>query len=109
MTDRRSCQCPTCGQTLSPTHGIVVDLDRNRVTCWAGSVALSPIEAEILSVIVGRYPKAASPDLIIASVWPLEPAHRRTVNVHVSNIRKKTTRMPFGIKGIWGRGFVLDP
>lgn len=69
---------------------IVVDLDSGRVTKAGRPVELSARELRLLAHFLAHKDEVIDRDVLLASVWDLEDAPiTRTVDVHVSKLRKK--------------------
>ena len=87
-------------------------LDRESVTVTAGGreVALTAREFEILSLLMAHPKKVFTREQIYEQVWGEEfMGDDNTVNVHVSNLRAKLSKVSNGeyIKTVWGIGFKM--
>lgn len=82
-----------------------------KVTVKEKELTLTPHEYEILRVLLGQPEKVFSRDVLYEMVWNNGYfGEDNTVNVHVSNIRKKIAAADPGeeyIKTVWGIGFKM--
>lgn len=63
-----TCVCPTCGSTYEASLPRV-DLGRNILITVAGHTKLQPREAEILTVLIDRFPAVVSVDDLIFALF----------------------------------------
>lgn len=100
--------CPCCGQIVDVELPLV-DLNTNSVSYDHLIVQLPLIAAEILLIIIKRYPATATYHEISKALWgnykPGNPT--RNIHVHVHWLRQAIEPFPFRIKNIVDIGFRL--
>jgi len=79
--------------TIKDLH---LDVDAHEVRLDGRSVALSPTEFKLLSVLARNAGRVLTRDELLSSVWDLrgEEIYSRTVDVHVGRIRRKIGDSP---------------
>jgi DNA-binding response OmpR family regulator len=86
-----------------------MDLEEIKIKVKEQEINLTPIEFEILKLLLRHPKKIFTKENIYKSVWDDEfYGDENTVNVHISNIRNKINRIDNEteyIKTIWGMGF----
>lgn len=86
----------------------VNDLSR-RVTVEGREVKLTPIEYQILKLLVQEKGKVLSIGRIYESIWHMQPIGAdNTIAVHIRHIREKIERNPkepYYLKVVWGIGY----
>lgn len=86
-----------------------MDLEEIKTRVNGKEINLTPIEYEILKLLLSHPKKIFTKENIYRSVWKDEfYGDENTVNVHISNIRNKISRFDNSteyIKTIWGMGF----
>lgn len=86
-----------------------IDLEEIKTKVKGQEINLTPIEYEILKLLLSHPKKIYTKENIYKSVWKDEfYGDENTVNVHISNIRNKISRIDNEteyIKTIWGMGF----
>src|SRR5262245_57748571 len=97
--------------TIPITNG-VVDLTNAEVRYREGGRrALSPREVQLLSFLAGRPGVPVSRDELLAKVWGINPARvvTRTVDMHMSNLRRKLRDRPeqLVLQAVRGQGYML--
>jgi len=107
-------QAPTGEGVVRPKHihqtgGLVVDDEKKRVTVDDDEVTLTPIEYNILLLLIKNLDRVFSSDQIYEAVWN-EPAFyvNKTVSVHIRNIREKieiNPKEPRYLKVVYGIGY----
>ena len=101
------------GQRRYRSGELVVDGEDKVVSVAGKEVVLTPIEYEILELMI-RYPKKVfSAQQLYESVWNQEYSYteNNTFVVHISNLRRKIEedpRNPRYIKSMWGRGYYVE-
>lgn len=86
-----------------------VDLEGRRVTVDDQPVALTPVELGILTSLAERSGAAISrAELVDAVLDPENPSAERTLDVHVSRLRKKLGPAGERVATVWGIGYRLD-
>lgn len=92
--------------------GIILDDNTKNVTVDTIPIVLTPIEYDILCLMM-RYPnKVFSVQNLYESVWNQDYTYldNNTIVVHVSNLRKKIEKDPKNpqhLKSMWGRGYYV--
>ncbi|MBP3352714.1 MAG: response regulator transcription factor [Lachnospiraceae bacterium] len=90
---------------------LILTTESRRVTVCGEEIALTPHEYEILLLLLQQPEKVFSRDALYESIWGGGYlGEDNTVNVHVSNIRKKLAAVDAEreyIKTVWGIGFKL--
>ena len=90
------------------TDGVVMDLNRYEVTVGGRRVELTTTEFKILSILAERPGWVFSRDEILSRLWGDEKAViDRTVDVHVTNLRKKLGKAGRIIENVRGVGYKL--
>ena len=94
---------------LLVTGGLVMDNTKKRVTIDDEEVSLTPLEYNILHLLMSGLDRVYSSDQIYEAVWN-EPAFHvsKTVSVHIRNIREKieiNPKEPKYLKVMYGLGY----
>jgi len=91
---------------------IVMDDNKKSVTVDNVPITLTPIEYDILNLMM-RYPnKVFSVQNLYESIWSQDYSYldNNTIVVHISNLRKKIEKdpkNPQNLKSMWGRGYYV--
>jgi DNA-binding response OmpR family regulator len=73
------------------------------------SVSLTPLEFRILAILLQTPNKIISRDQILESVWGKDVfVVDRTVDTHISNLRKKLGSKELYIRSVYGAGYRLE-
>lgn len=92
--------------------GLVINDDNKEVTVDGDSVKLTPIEYNILLLLVRNPGKVFSIDQIYESIWNEDAIGAdNTVAVHIRHIREKIEidpKNPKYLKVVWGVGYKID-
>ena len=91
--------------------GIVLDDSSKTVTVDGDPVSLTPIEYDILRLLMQNVGKVYSPQEIYRRVWHEAPAADNPVAVHVRHIREKieiNPAEPRYLKVVWGKGYKME-
>lgn len=92
---------------------LFLDAEKKLVSVGGKNVTLTPIEYDMLELMM-RYPgKVFSAQNLYESVWNEDYSYmeNNTIVVHVSNLRRKVEqdpRNPKYIKSMWGRGYYVE-
>ena len=90
---------------------LVINDAQRKVTVEDREVKLTPIEYQILKLLVMKKGKVLSNDQIYEDIWKLEAVDvDNTVAVHVRHIREKieqNPKKPKYLKVIWGTGYMV--
>ena len=94
------------------TGGLVIRDDLKRVTVDGETVKLTPIEYNILLLLVKNQGKVFSINQIYESIWNEEAIGAdNTVAVHIRHIREKieiNPKEPRYLKVVWGVGYKVE-
>jgi len=94
--------------TVELTDGVVMDMNRYEVTANGRKLELTTTEFKILSILAGRRGWVFSRDEILSRLWGDEKAViDRTVDVHITNLRKKLGKAGRLIENVRGVGYKL--
>ena len=111
---RRYLQLTKICQNLSKIYsvdGLVIDDEQRKVTVDDREVKLTPIEYQILRLLVMEKGKVLSINQIYEDIWKMHAVDvDNTVAVHVRHIREKielNPRKPRYLKVIWGTGYMV--
>ena len=91
--------------------GVSLDDNAKTVTVDGDTVNLTPLEYDILRLLMQHPGKVFSPHEIYRRVWHEDPAADNPVAVHVRHIREKieiNPSEPRYIKVVWGKGYKLE-
>lgn len=92
--------------------GLVVNDDLKTVTVDGEPVKLTPIEYNILVLLIKNQGKVFSIEQIYENIWNEEAIGAdNTVAVHIRHIREKieiNPREPRYLKGVWGIGYKIE-
>ena len=91
--------------------GIALDDDAKTVTVDGETVSLTPIEYDILRLLMLNAGKVYSPQEIYRRVWHEASAADNPVAVHVRHIREKIEidpAQPRYLKVVWGKGYKME-
>lgn len=73
------------------------------------SIDLTPTEFKLLHLLALHQDEVLSREQIIQAVWPDDPSIMdRTVDTHLSNLRKKLKNSDIQISAVQGRGYRID-
>ena len=113
---RRYTQLGNMGETASENiyacGGLVMNDDTKEVTVDGNPIKLTPIEYNILLLLVKNAGKVFSIDDIYTSIWNEQAIGAdNTVAVHIRHIREKieiNPREPRYLKVVWGVGYKIE-
>ena len=91
--------------------GLILNDDIKQVTVDDEPVKMTPIEYNILLLLVKNQGKVFSIDQIYENIWNEKAVNTDTIMVHVRNIREKIEidpRNPKYLKVVWGVGYKID-
>lgn len=101
------------GETIYETGGLVVNDELKKVTVDGEEVKLTPIEYNILLLLMKNMGKVFSISKIYEEIWNEEAIGAdNTVAVHIRHIREKieiNPREPRYLKVVWGVGYKIEP
>ena len=97
---------------VEPVAGFSMDPERGEVTVNGKKIDLTRVEFDILRVLVRSRGRIVSRDRLMDQVRGRDfEAYDRSIDVHISRIRKKIEPDPSNperIKTIWGKGYKWD-
>ena len=100
------------GEAIYTCGGLVINDDTKEVSVDGELVKLTPIEYNILLLLVRNAGKVFSIDEIYTSIWNEEAIGAdNTVAVHIRHIREKieiNSRKPKYLKVVWGVGYKIE-
>ena len=109
--DRLGAKPPETSGTIT-IGGIALNDGSKTVTVDAEPVALTPIEYEILKLLMEHPGKVFSTRVIYERVWKENPyGSENAVAVHIRHLREKieiNPSEPRYIKVVWGRGYKME-
>lgn len=99
-------------QNIFQTGGLIINDDRKEVTVDGEPVKLTPIEYNILLLLVKNQGKVFSINQIYESIWNEDAIGAdNTVAVHIRHIREKieiNAKEPRYLKVVWGIGYKVE-
>ena len=100
------------GEKIYATGGLMINDDLKEVTVDGEPVKLTPIEYNILLLLVRNQGKVFSIDQIYENIWNEDAIGvDNTVAVHIRHIREKieiNPKEPRYLKVIWGHGYKVE-
>ena len=100
------------GEAIYSCGGLVINDDTKEVSVDGELVKLTPIEYNILLLLVRNAGKVFSIDEIYTTIWNEEAIGAdNTVAVHIRHIREKieiNSRKPKYLKVVWGVGYKIE-
>ena len=100
------------GETAYEAGGLVINDDLKKVTIDGEEIKLTPIEYNILLLLVKNKGKVYSISQIYESIWNEEAIGAdNTVAVHIRHIREKieiNPKEPRYLKVVWGVGYKIE-
>ena len=97
-------------QAVYTVGGLMIDDDQKEITVDGEPVKLTPIEYNILLLLVKNQGKVFSIDQIYESIWNAIGVDN-TVAVHIRHIREKieiNPKEPRYLKVVWGVGYKIE-
>ena len=99
-------------KAIYQTGGLVINDDTKQVTVDGEAVKMTPIEYNILLLLMKNQGRVFSIDQIYESIWNEDAIGAdNTVAVHIRHIREKieiNPREPRYLKVVWGVGYKID-
>jgi len=106
------CKVATDTESIYSTGGLVINDDTKEVLVDGESIKLTPIEYNILFLLVRNAGKVYSSTQIYESIWNEEAyGSDNTVSVHIRHIREKIEidpKNPRYLKVVWGVGYKAE-
>lgn len=84
-----------------------LNLDAKEVRLDSARIELSPVEFDIVKLLVLNRETLVSRSQIIEEVWKSKEAPERVMDAHIVSIRKKLAAFSGAIKTIYGSGYIL--
>jgi len=104
---RRYEKTPT--EVITFGEDLLIYLDSNQVFLKGKELKLTATEFKILSLLASRPGKIFSREEILSQLWGLEKdTLERTVDAHISNLRKKLGELGAYIKNVRGLGYKIE-
>ena len=102
---------PSLERSTVHEHGpLRLDGDKREVTLSGASVDLTRVEFDLLHALVRRSGSAVARTWIVQNVLdPAREGNERTLDVHVSRIRKKLGPCGGWVTTVWGVGYRFQP
>lgn len=69
---------------------------------------LTPIEFKILAALINNFPEKISRETLTLKAWNQQHILDRTINTHLSNLRKKISKTEFSIESPRGTGILIS-
>ena len=91
--------------------GLRIEIDGEAVLLRGASVDLSPTEFRLLEALVRKMGRTVSREELLSRIWSLYGGETRTVDVHISRLRKKLLdgkKPSLEIASLRGRGYRLE-
>ena len=90
------------------THGVVIDLDRHQVLTEDGAIDLTATEFKLITSFARSPGRVFSRDMLMNAIWGQEYyGIDRTVDTHVSRLRRKLGNLGTQIETVYGVGYRL--
>jgi DNA-binding response OmpR family regulator len=106
-----ACICPLCGGEVASSETIRILPDQLMVASGDLSVALTPVEMDVLLALASAFPRKVDRGFIFDAVyWRRaggEEPEDRIVDVYIHKLRRKMRTMPVQIDNQYGAGWSL--
>ena len=90
------------------THGVVIDLDRHQVMTKDGAIDLTATEFKLITLFAKSPGRVFNRDILMDVIWGQEYyGIDRTVDTHVSRLRRKLGDFGKHIETVYGVGYRL--
>lgn len=102
-------ECPTCGQAM-PDAGLKVDLDNNLFAYRGHALPVTPMMAEILHVLVERFPNPIAKEDLCRKIWGMHGRdfdESHALRSTISNIRKILAPVGVAVRHFSGSGYCI--
>ena len=100
--------CPTCGKLIDAPLRMQVSLDENVFIYGEHVIRLKPKEAEVLFLLVEKYPLVVRRTDMMVKAWPLTQAvGPKLPDVYISLLRKKIGHLGLEIVNSYQHGWAL--
>lgn len=99
----------TTSEIITYGDELVIDLESNQAYLRGQTLQLTATEFKILSLLVSRPGKVFSREEILSHLWGHDKdTLERTVDAHISNLRKKLGELGQSIKNVRGLGYKIE-
>ena len=89
-------------------HGVVIDLDRHQVLTEDGAIDLTATEFKLITLFARSPGRVFNRDILMDVIWGQEYyGIDRTVDTHVSRLRRKLGKLGKQIETVYGVGYRL--
>ena len=106
---RRTEQPPTISKQIKINNTLVIDLDNFEVYVENKKVELTTAEFKLLETLVSNKNRVLSRDTLLDYLWGTQKAViDRTIDVHITNLRKKLGKASKFIKSVRGIGYKFE-
>lgn len=95
--------CPACGQTV-PDADLRVDLQTNTLSAGGKAIHIQPRTAELIHVLIERFPNYVPREVLISRVWVDDAVHR-TVDAQGTKARTALKRLGYNLESTRGSGY----
>lgn len=102
----------TCLPIIKVNKRLSIDFGQSRLLINNKPVALTPIEASILHILIRNAGRPVLSDTLIARTWPQEEVYEEALRVHIHRLRRKIEpdcRNPVHILTERGTGYRFMP
>ncbi|RKU26250.1 DNA-binding response regulator [Candidatus Poribacteria bacterium] len=90
------------------THGVVIDLNRHQVLTDTGAIDLTATEFKLITLFAKSPGRVFNRDILMDVIWEQEYyGIDRTVDTHVSRLRRKLGKLGKHIETVYGVGYRL--
>lgn len=103
---RRVQELSNVGETFG---NLVLHPERLEVELDGNGQRLSEIEFNLLRIFLAHPNKKITREEILKTIWNDTRVEERTVDVHVSSLRRKLKNFDHHIKALYGSGYILRP
>ncbi|MCM2276958.1 MAG: response regulator transcription factor [Oligoflexia bacterium] len=86
---------------------LVLDPKTGEVKLNGEEIHLTRVEFELLRYFLERRNQVVERAKLLGDLWPDAVVTERTVDTHMGNLRKKIKKARFGIKTVYGSGYIL--
>lgn len=84
-------------------------LDDDGLLRHGGSwTALPPIESRLVEILLERFGKVVSREMLLVRGWPTEQPKRNVLDVHVLRLRRRLEPLGLTISTVRKRGYILE-
>ncbi|MEP7287109.1 MAG: response regulator transcription factor [Chloroflexota bacterium] len=77
------------GRVVTIDEHLSIDFANNRVVMEGREITLTPIETNLLMILLRNKGQVVSPNTLIARVWPNEEVYEDRLRVHMHRLRRK--------------------